>query len=265
MPALVFVTIAREQLATLLNWRFLAAFGGGSLIVFVIVAIGTAVLSNRRLGESVIAGSLASMTNTVFVALPILQALYGDGGVVSATIATVFVGIVMFPLAVIALEIDRHSSSDRKGTWALAKQVVLNPAVLSTTLGVLYSASGMTLPGPVTTYMGILGSALTPCALFAIGLGLSLEGLKDDLARTSLLSATKLLATPTLVLLLCLILRLGPHESVAAVICAAVPTAKTAYILAGAYQLDARVAGLVISMTTLMSLITVLGWLSFLT
>jgi len=40
----------------------------------------------------------------------------------------------------------------------------------------------------------------------------------------------------------------------------AVPTAKTAYVLASAYQVEARVAGLVVSMTTLMSLITLLGW-----
>jgi malonate transporter len=32
MPALLFITIAQEPAASLLEWRFLAAFGGGSLL-----------------------------------------------------------------------------------------------------------------------------------------------------------------------------------------------------------------------------------------
>ena len=37
MPSLVFQTIADESLHALLDWRFLAAFGGGSMICFAAV------------------------------------------------------------------------------------------------------------------------------------------------------------------------------------------------------------------------------------
>src|ERR1700677_3417468 len=37
MPALLIVTIAHEPARSLLAWRFLAAFGGGSLLCFAIV------------------------------------------------------------------------------------------------------------------------------------------------------------------------------------------------------------------------------------
>jgi malonate transporter len=41
-------------------------------------------------------GMTASMTNTGFVALPVLQAIYGQRAVLPAAIATVFVAVVMF-------------------------------------------------------------------------------------------------------------------------------------------------------------------------
>ena len=37
MPALLFVTVAQEPARNLLEWRFLMAFGGGSILCFALV------------------------------------------------------------------------------------------------------------------------------------------------------------------------------------------------------------------------------------
>src|SRR5690242_18286628 len=37
MPALLIVTISQEPAHSLINWRFLVAFGGGSLLCFLLV------------------------------------------------------------------------------------------------------------------------------------------------------------------------------------------------------------------------------------
>jgi malonate transporter and related proteins len=108
---------------------------------------------------------------------------------------------------------------------------------------------------------GILASALTPCALFAIGLGLSIESLRANIARASLLSAVKLVIMPLIVYGLSLSLRLDPLYTIAAVICAAVPTAKTAYILAGEYHCEETLVASTISLTTLASVISLVIWL----
>jgi predicted permease len=47
MPALVFLTIAREPLGSLLEWRFLAAFGGGSLLCFAVVLLAARMACGR--------------------------------------------------------------------------------------------------------------------------------------------------------------------------------------------------------------------------
>ena len=105
MPALLFVTVAQEPARNLLEWRFLLAFGGGSLLCFVLVFMAVRTAWKRDLGSSTMYGMAAAMTNTGFVALPILHAIYGQPAVLPAAIATVFVAAVMFPATVILLEI----------------------------------------------------------------------------------------------------------------------------------------------------------------
>lgn len=264
MPALVFLILAQEPLTTLLDWKFLITFGGGSMLFFVLVFALARYGWRHSFGSSAVIGAVASMTNTTFVALPVLQALFGDRGVVPAAIATAFIGVVMFPGLVLLLEINQHGESHAAGLSRLTRQVVLNPVILSTLAGLVWAFADWPLPQPVVAYLGILGDALTPCALFAIGLGLSLETLRLHLNTAALLSAIKLIIMPLAVYGLCLALGMGPFDTLTAVICSAVPTANTAYILASTYQVEESLAGSTISMSTLFSIATLIGWLYFL-
>jgi len=261
MPALVFLTIGDETLRSLLDWRFLAAFGGGSSICFV---IGMAIARLRRgttLGTSAMLAAATSMTNTAFVALPILKALYGKPGVLAAAVATVFIGAFMFPLLVILLEIDRFDISRGVRIAPLMRQIATNPVILATIFGLAWSFSGLGMPGPLDTFLTVLGDALTPCALFAIGLELTLNEVRERLSFYALLTAAKLLIVPLVVYGLCVVSGLDRTASVAAVVCAAVPTAKSTYILAVEYDVEKTMVGAVISTSTLLSIVTLLAWL----
>src|SRR5215469_15145474 len=262
MPALLIVTIAQESGHSLINWRFFLAFGGGSLLCFILVFGVMSIHGSRSLASRTMDGMAASMTNTGFVALPVLQAIYGQRAVLPAAIATVFVAVVMFPVAVILLELGRRDADgSRTAPMLTVKHVVLNPLVISTLIGMLLSGLNLHMPSPVAAYLGIFADALTPCALFAIGLGLSIDGLRANLGRASLFSAVKLVIMPVIVYGLSVSLGLDPLYTIAAVICAAVPTAKTVYILAGEYHCEEMMVASTVSMTTLVSVITLVIWL----
>ena len=262
MPALLIVTIAQERGHSLINWRFLVAFGGGSLVCFLLVFGVMSIHGSRSLASRTMYGMAASMTNTGFVALPVLEAIYGQRAVLPAAIATVFVAVVMFPVAVILLEIgQRNADGSHTAPMVTVKHVVLNPLVISTLVGMFLSLLGLHIPGPVASYLGILADALTPCALFAIGLGLSMDGLRANLGQASLLSIVKLVIMPLIVYGLSLFLHLDPLYTIAAVICAAVPTAKTVYILAGEYHCEEMMVASTVSLTTLASVPSLVAWL----
>src|SRR6201991_1178997 len=262
MPALLFVTIAQEPARNLLEWRFLLAFGGGSILCFALVFLVVRVGWRRDLADSTIRGMTAAMTNTGFVALPILHAIYGQPAVLPAAVATVFVAAVMFPITVILLESDKRGAGGPSvHPVILAKQIVLNPMVLSTLVGLAWAIVGLPIPAPVAAYLNILAAALTPCALFAIGLGLSVDGLRSNLTASAVLAAVKLVIMPLIVYGLCVASGLNPLYTVAAVVCAAVPTAKTVFILAGEYKVGEPLVAATVSITTLLSVATLLGWL----
>jgi predicted permease len=260
MPALLIVTIAQEPARNLLEWRFLLAFGGGSLLCFALVFLALRAGWKRDLAASTIYGMTAAMTNTGFVALPILHAVYGQPAVLPAAVATVFVAAVMFPITVILVESDKHSARGPSAR-SLVKQILLNPMVLSTLVGLAWAIAGLPMPAPVAAYLNIIAAALTPCALFAIGLGLSVEGLRAHFTASAALAAVKLVILPLIVYGLCMVSGLKPLYTVAAVVCAAVPTAKTMYVLAHEYKVEEPLVAATISITTMLSVATLLGWL----
>lgn len=256
MPALLIVTIAQEPAGNLLEWRFLLAFGGGSLVCFALVFLVVRAGGKHDLASSTIQGMAAAMTNTGFVALPILHAIYGQPAVLPAAAATVFVAAVMFPITVILLERDARGSSAQSA--GLAKQILLNPMVLSTLSGLVWAITGLPIPAPVAAYLNMIAAALTPCALFAIGLGLSVEGLRSNLKATFALALVKLVIMPLIVYGLCVVTGLNALYTVAAVICAAVPTAKTVYVLAHEHKVEEKLVAATVSVTTMLSVATLL-------
>lgn len=201
------------------------------------------------------------MTNTGFVALPVLHGLFGQRALLPAAIATLFVAVVMFPLGVVLLERSRGADADAPAPGSILRHTLTNPMVAPTLLGLAWAASGVPLPVIVGDYLGILAGALTPCALFAIGLGLHLQDIRHNAAAAALLTLVKLAGLPALALAIAWHLQLAPFSAVAAVICAAVPTAKTLFILGSEYGTGRELVAATIALTTLASVASLLAWL----
>jgi malonate transporter and related proteins len=114
------------------------------------------------------------------------------------------------------------------------RSVALNPVLLSIVGGALVGASGLGLPGPLERFLGFLGGAAGPTALFA--LGGTLARLRIDRGLLVVASGAvlaKLAAYPLLVwLMLGPLLGLEPFWVHAGVLLAAMPTASNAFVMA---------------------------------
>ena len=85
--------------------------------------------------------------------------------------------------------------------------------------------------------------------------------MRSKLTASIALAVIKLVIMPLAVYGLCLALGLNPLYTIVAVVCAAVPTAKTVFILAGEYRVEEELVTATVSITTLLSVVTLLGWL----
>jgi malonate transporter and related proteins len=262
LPALMFHIVAGDPIGSLLNWKFWIAFGGGSLLMLgLVVLVGWRRLGDT-LGERAILAFSAVQTNTGFVALPILHVIFGAKGVPPAAIANIIIAAIMFPmLAVIMEETRRGQSGERKPVWRLARNVFFSPMVWPTALGFIFAAYAIPVPKPVNDFLVILGSALAPCALFAIGASVDLDQILHDGRRIVVLSAVKLIVLPLAVFATGLALGMEPFFIIAATVCASVPTAKNVYFMASEYQVGEKSAAAMISATTVAAIVTMTLWI----
>jgi len=262
LPALMFHIVAGDSIEAILNWKFWTAFGGGLLLVLGAVALVGWRWLGDTLAERAILAFSAVQTNSGFVALPILHVIFGAKGVPPAAIANIIIAAVMFPALATIMEATRSNrSGKRKAVWRLVRDVCLSPMIWPTVLGLFFAAGAIPVPKPINDFLVILGSALAPCALFAIGASIDIDHILHDVRRIVVLSAVKLVVLPLVVLGIGIAIGMAPFFIIAATLCASVPTAKNIYFLASEYHVGEKSAAAMISATTVAAIVSLTAWL----
>ena len=192
-----------------------------------------------------------------YIGLAIAAKLHGATGIAAmGLLAGAMVPLANFS-AVWMLARHRETS-----VW---RELARNPLFLATFGALVWNLAGLNVPLPVGQFLGRLGEAAIALGLLAVGAALKLRGTLGTNGRgaAAYFLAVKLLAMPLIALLMARWMGLrGGHFDVALAF-AALPTASSAYILAQRMGGDgARVAWL-ISAGTLLSMVTVPAWLTF--
>lgn len=262
VPSLMFSIVARYPLDGLLAWDFWIAFGLVSLVVLVALPYGTGLLLGRDGRTRAVGAMAAVMTNTGFVALPVLYAIFGARGVPPAAIANIVIAAVLIPAAVVLLEAAGGRSGGGRATpGRMTLQVLRNPMVWPALLGFGFAALELPVPQMIEDYLDILGQGLTPAALFAIGASVNFAALRHEMGRIVVVAVLKLFGLPVVVLAVGLGFGLDPFLVACAVIAAACPTANTAYVLAVQYGAQEHAVAATVSATTAASVVTLPAWL----
>jgi predicted permease len=261
VPALLIIAIGQEKSSSLFNVPFLAVLGGGIFGAYALIMLGSTLMQRKRLGEAAIFSTACVASNTGFVALPILHAIFGHKAMLPAALANIVV-VILFIITMTLL--DNLQSSTGENKKSLSTKILdnlKNPIVFSTLIGIAVAVSPFKFPVIAADYLNLLAAAMTPVALFAIGFLIRLDAFRESGFAILFASLFKLVAMPALIYALAVWLNLSPLLTVAAVVSAAVPTAKTTYIIAGKYKQSPDMVSSIISLTTLLSIPTLIIWL----
>jgi predicted permease len=258
LPALFFVSLSRVELGEVFDWPFLAAFGGGLTVTFVVALVVARLAFSSRLGPVGMNAICAIFSNTGYMGIPLVLLIYGEAGLLPGIITTVITGVVVIAMATVILEID---ASTRLGPVAVAGRVLIgvlrSPLLLSALGGLAVSGLGLELPRSVQTFCDILGAAAAPCALFAIGLFMVDTSLRTGLTEVGWIAVLKLIVQPALTWWLAFeVLALPPVWAGVAVVQAALPTGALVFVIAQQYGVYVQRATAVILVSTLASVIT---------
>jgi predicted permease len=261
LPCLLFRFGAGTPVLDLLNPAVLAVYlASALLLVFFTVAV---TLSERiQLQDAAFGALVAAFPNTGFMGVPLLVALLGPsaaGPVICSVLADLFVTSSLC----IALA-QAHGAAGQGARAALLRALrgaLSNPLPWSIALGALVSVTGLSLPGPMSTLIGMLANAASPVALFTIGAVLWRSGQhaahRTPLADYLPVALIKLIVHPLLVLALgasahALGAPLSAFQLTVLTLAAALPSASNVSLLAERYGADnGRVARIIMSSTVL--------------
>ena len=223
--------------------------------------------SGGNIAEATIQGLVGGYGNVGYMGPPLALVAIGPQAAVPVALIFCFDVALAFTLAPLMMALGGATGESLGRTLlTIPRRVLLHPFIVATLLGVAAAAVEFRPPAPVDRLLTILHGAAAPCALFALGVTVSMQPLKRMGAELPLLVAVKLVVHPLIVyLLLAWIGGFDPVWVYAAVLMASLPPAATIYVVASQYQTYVFRASSAILIGTLASVATVTGVLYLVT
>jgi malonate transporter and related proteins len=255
LSAMLFGFAANLDVVAIFNWRFVLAYICGTGLVWLAVAAAATFRGTSR-EEAVFEAHTGVIGNVGFLGIPMLSLLLGPQAV-GPVLLVLAVDLIVFSsiltMAVTGLRAGRISPQTLE---LLAVGLAKNPMIVSVVLGILWGTTGLALPGPVAEFMTLLGSAASPCALFAIGA--SLAGRSAERVEVAAwLSLAKLVLHPLAVAGACWLFGVTGYVAGVMIAAAALPVAGNVFILAQHYRVAPQRVSTAILLSTAASVLTV--------
>ncbi|ALU40920.1 hypothetical protein AS188_15535 [Kocuria flava] len=255
-PPLLFVTIAEADVARMLSAPLLVAAVSAWTTTLVYAGLSRWVL-RRDLAATVMGAQAASQVNSANLGIPIAAFVLGD--------ATQVVPVILFQLAlntpVYLTVMDTLTDGRRPSPVTVLGNVVTNPMIVGSGLGILFGVTGWQLPEVLQQPVELIAGASIPAMLLAFGISLvgatPLRRGESPRRDVLLASACKLLLHPVLAFLLArFVLGLDGHLLYAVVVMAALPTAQNIYVAAVRYGRSELLCRDTVLLTTVLAMLT---------
>lgn len=253
LPSLLFYKIATADFSASFNIPLVL---GLALTVFLAFALSYTFAASRAYAEKVRGtfSQCAFRGNLAYVGLAIVFNAYGESGLATAGVVLGFIVPTLNFFSIVALLIAHRES--RLHFTVFVRQVIFNPLIIASFLGIGWSFFGLPMPLVFDRALHIVTGMALPLALLSIGASFSLRKLRGELSIAFLASGFKLLIMPAIGALLLYLLGVRGEDLAIGILLAGTPTATAAFILSQQMRGDAELAGTIIMLTTLLSILS---------
>jgi predicted permease len=255
-PALLIDTLARADL------RGVPVLGVGGALAGAVLLMTALCLALRPLlmGRGHMSGPAftsvfqCSTRWQTFVGLAVAANLYGDPGVVIASVAMV----AMIPLLnILCVGVLARYAADTSPSWlGITKALMANPFIWACVIGVALNVASVPIPAPLHAFGDALGRSSLAMGLLMVGSGLQLDALLRPSPATVIATVFKLALMPAMAVGLGILFGLSGINLAVVAICSSVPSASNAYVLARQMGGDAPLVAQILTVQTLLAVLT---------
>lgn len=222
-----------------------------SPLVLIISIVISYILLIPIKGEKKIIIQFANVfSNCGFIGFPIVFSIYGNEGVIYASIFNLFFTAFLWTYGVILFN-GKMKRED-------IKKVLLNPAIVAVFIGLIIMIFGFDIPSVLSSTLDLVGNMTSPLSMIMVGVILGnakiISYLKD---KTIYYSAfLKLIIMPCILILISRLLKDTSLVIKTLIIVTAMPAAAMTSILAESFDKESEYSAVIVFITTLFSVIT---------
>ena len=258
LPVLLFKDLTANDLSKDFN-------GGYVLFCFVVTLVSISAIwfftsifmKNKEEQGAFIQASYRS--SAAILGLAFINNMYDSTGLAPLMILGAVPLFNIFAVVILTLKGDNNGQKPDVKTTVI--NILKNPILLGILISLPFAFFHVQFPAFVDKALTSIGNTATPLALISIGA--TFEGRKaiQKLKPTLIASGIKLLLLPALFLPLALYFSYHNQELMAILIMLGSPTTVSCYIMAKNTKNDALLTSSVIVLTTLLSSVTLTGWI----
>jgi malonate transporter and related proteins len=251
-PALLFRSLAMARIDFAATGMLVVAALAFTFAGFVLsLAAGPLFRLDRKF---LAAGSQCGYRFNTYVGLAIAGSLFGNAGV---ALAALLLG-VMIPLANF-LAVAMLASHAKRG---FLYELATHPLLMSSLAGLAWNGAGLPLPGFADQTLNLLAVSALPAGLLSVGAAMRIERGHGAVGAHAWWLGVKLAAVPAIAWGLIGALGFTGSEAMVLLLCAALPTASNAYILAVRMTGDGSAVATQITVGTVLSMLSIPLWMS---
>jgi len=235
LPAFMFTSVANSDVSLFFNLGFLWRYEISTIIIFLSSAWLGLLLFRLNTQESGVLGLASAYPNYGYMGVPL--AIMAFGNEAALPMALILLADTVVLLALVAIFVAPRQGHFGVVVLNIIRTMISNPLLVSVVVGVIFALFGLKLPEMVNGLVVMLSGAAAPTALFALGMTLYGQPLRNSVGEIGLITIYRLFAHP---LLLMVIFFLFPGQDVlwmnVAILSACLPVAANVFMLAQHYQ-----------------------------
>lgn len=255
LPCMLFYNVYQSDIGAEIHSRIKLCIwaAGGLLILFVLLClIVPKVVKQENQQGVVIQGIFRS--NYVIFGVAVVQNMYGVKSTTTAAILSAILVPMYNFLAVVALSIFGEK---RETDWKkIILDIVKNPLIISSVLGIIFSLLGIRLPTAVDTTVQDLAKLSTPIAFMILGGDLDFLKVKGNLKVASVVLTIKLVILPLIMIPMIVMMGYRDADLLSGLLAYQTPVAVSSYIMAQQAGADGQLAGQLVVFSSVLSIFT---------
>ena len=248
--------LSQEMLGEM-GFMVASAVAGGVGTILLSVALAFPLkLPRERWGVFV---SMAGLSNTLFIGLPLSTQLFGEQAV--PFVMLYYLGNTVF-LQTVALSLIERAGSrggEKRSIGSVFLGLLQKPPILGTFAGILFLITGYRPPEILMKAAGYVGSAVTPLALLYCGYivyELGLKNLRFSRGLPTML-VIRLFIAPIICMAMCNLFGMSGLARNVFIVESALPVVSQVTVMAGKFGADEKYAAAGATLSTLGSFVTI--------